>query len=40
MRTFLVLSFIIFSTGCNTIGGVGQDIAAGGNAITKVSKTR
>lgn len=34
MRFILFLSLIGLLTACNTISGIGQDIEAGGNAIS------
>lgn len=33
--TFVLVSFLFFTlAGCNTVKGVGQDLAAGGKAIS------
>ncbi len=37
---FLILSFMVFLTGCNTIGGVGKDIQKAGESIEEAAKKK
>jgi entericidin B len=40
--TFLALAVLILSTltACNTVKGVGQDVAVGGRAVERAATTR
>lgn len=33
MRHFIVLSFVLILSGCNTLGGLGRDISQTGEAL-------